>query len=199
MPQQQRLHTPQVQARGLIVVGLQGQESAGAASDAQQRPVRHRPGALQGTLCCPAQAGGGGSIFGHQRGWDRCKDCGGSALCENLRIRARDKKDCGGGSVSKRQRARIRCLMMPYGNGNSEHQHRRSENTARGSGGICEHQRTAGARIGSSKLRSPARKAVDLGRVWRARETGCREAGAAGSRGQPEGSAGFQCVVSRIH
>ena len=69
----------------------------------------------------------------------RCKDCGGSGLCEHQRVK-RQCKDCGGSGVCEHQRSRSQCKDCG-GSGFCEHQRSRSQCKDCGGSSICEHQR----------------------------------------------------------
>ena len=70
----------------------------------------------------------------------RCKDCGGSGICEHLRVRTRCK-DCGGGSICEHNRLRSTCKEC---GGGSICEHNKARSTCKecGGGSICEHNRT---------------------------------------------------------
>jgi len=73
----------------------------------------------------------------HKRRWERCKDCGGSSICE-LQQKRRDCKACGGSGICEHQRQRSACIDC-CGSSICEHQRQRSQCKDCGGSSICEH------------------------------------------------------------
>jgi hypothetical protein len=82
---------------------------------------------------------GGSGICEHNRQRSTCKECGGSGICEHLRVRT-TCKECGGGSICEHNKARSTCKECGGGS-ICEHNRKRSQCKDCGGGSICEHNR----------------------------------------------------------
>ena len=70
---------------------------------------------------------------------EQCKDCGGSQVCEHNKIKSQCK-DCGGGGICEHGRQRSQCKDCG-GSQICEHTKIKSQFKDCGGGGICEHRR----------------------------------------------------------
>jgi hypothetical protein len=82
---------------------------------------------------------GGSEICEHQRQKSKCKECGGSQICEHQRRKSLCK-ECGGSQICEHQRQKSKCKECG-GSQICEHQRQKSKCKECGGSEICKHQR----------------------------------------------------------